>query len=477
VTFSRRFAGIVGHDLGELEPSVAAWERLAHPDDRERAWAALRRHLAGETERHVVEMRLRHKDGRWLSVVVRGKVVARDESGQPLRMAGTVTDVTRNVETERALAASEERYRDLLERNPEGIVVLQDDKVVLANQAAARIAGFGSPEDFVGTGPQDRLDAANLLAVRGATLRALAGEVVRPFDIAFPMPDGGSRIVETTGASVQFAGRPAVQVLFRDVSELRAAQAQAQVASRLQALGTFVAGMAHEFNNPLAGALANDAVAVEMIREAQREVRRDGAMDRVRIDRDLDEVLASLEDSKAAMQRIALLVKDLVTFGRPDGGRTRVGLGEVLDQAVRSLATAQVDVPGLTVEKGETPEVEASFGQLTHLVIGLVANAARAIPRGRAGSVRVRIGNGHPGMARLEVSDDGVGMAPEVLARVFDPFFSTREVGQGLGMGLALAHAIVTDHGGTISARSEVGKGSTFIVDLPAAHPADAAAS
>ena len=83
--------------------------------------------------------------------------------------------------------------------------------------------------------------------------------------------------------------------------------------------------------------------------------------------------------------------------------------------------------------------------------------------------MRVRLGEGAPGFSRLEVADDGGGMTPEVMARMFDPFFTTRGVGQGMGLGLAICHAIVTAHGGTISATSQPGKGTTFQVDLPQA--------
>jgi signal transduction histidine kinase len=123
----------------------------------------------------------------------------------------------------------------------------------------------------------------------------------------------------------------------------------------------------------------------------------------------------------------------------------------------------------LVVEDAGAPEVEASAGQLAQVIINLVTNAAKAIPPARHGRVVIRLGTGTGGSARLEVSDDGEGMAKEVVARVFDPFFTTRRPGEGTGLGLPICHSIVTAHGGTITASSEPGRGSTIRVELPEA--------
>jgi signal transduction histidine kinase len=102
-------------------------------------------------------------------------------------------------------------------------------------------------------------------------------------------------------------------------------------------------------------------------------------------------------------------------------------------------------------------------------MVSLVANAASAIPEGRRGTVTIRTGQGAGGTAILEVEDDGGGIAPEVMARMFDPFFTTRAVGEGMGLGLSVSHAIVAAHGGTLTATSAIGKGSIFRLELPAA--------
>jgi signal transduction histidine kinase len=151
-----------------------------------------------------------------------------------------------------------------------------------------------------------------------------------------------------------------------------------------------------------------------------------------------------------------------------------VKLSEVVAEALRWIPAPLPRAIPIRVEDGGAPEVVASAGQIEQVVVNLVTNGARAVPEGKRGLVVVRTGPGSPGMARLEVADDGTGIEPALLERIFEPFFTTSPAGpgRGMGLGLAICHSIVTSHGGTISVESEVGKGSTFRVELPAAPPA-----
>jgi signal transduction histidine kinase len=129
---------------------------------------------------------------------------------------------------------------------------------------------------------------------------------------------------------------------------------------------------------------------------------------------------------------------------------------------VRSAATVRV-------ENGGAPDVLACPGQIVQVVVNLLTNAARAARPGRPSLIIARIGPGSPGMARLDIIDNGEGIAPHVLPRIFDPFFTTADVGEGMGLGLSTCHAIVTSHAGSLTVTSDVGRGSTFRVELPAA--------
>jgi CheY-like chemotaxis protein len=145
-------------------------------------------------------------------------------------------------------------------------------------------------------------------------------------------------------------------------------------------------------------------------------------------------------------------------------------IGEAL-QLMRASVPASVQLEA-AIDSGAAM-VLADQGQMHQVVINLVTNAAAAL-QGRTGTVGVFLGNlpargrgRTPGMVRLRVTDDGVGMTPEVLERIFEPFFTTRPLGEGTGLGLAVVQGIVQDHGGQIFVRSEPGRGTTFDVELP----------
>jgi len=185
----------------------------------------------------------------------------------------------------------------------------------------------------------------------------------------------------------------------------------------------------------------------------------------------LEEVIGALEDAQTAWQRIARIVKDLAAFERSYPGRTWVRLIEIVSHAMRWLPATVAQVSTVEVEDRGAPEVVASAGQIEPVAVNLVTYAATATPEGKRGVIVIRIGSNESGSARVGVIDHGVGIPPTILDRVFEPVFTTRSVGDGggVGFGLAMNHAIVLAHGGTLTVESEVGRGSTFCMELPAA--------
>jgi signal transduction histidine kinase len=146
-----------------------------------------------------------------------------------------------------------------------------------------------------------------------------------------------------------------------------------------------------------------------------------------------------------------------------------VRLTDIVEQAMRWVPATVRSAATVRVENGGAPDVIACSGQIVQVVVNLLTNAARAARPGRPILIIARIGPGGPGMARLEIIDDGEGIAPHVLPRIFDPFFTTSDGGERTGLGLSTCHAIVKSHAGTLTVRSDVGRGSTFRVELPAA--------
>ena len=154
---------------------------------------------------------------------------------------------------------------------------------------------------------------------------------------------------------------------------------------------------------------------------------------------------------------------------REGGGRERrpVELGALIDRVI-SIGEYQWRMHNVRIlrEGASAARAAGDAQQLEQVLLNLLSNAVDAMPRG--GRVRIVLGR-EEGRVRLEISDEGTGIAPEILGRIFDPFFSTKEIGKGTGLGLAISYGIVKDHGGDILVRSQPGQGTTFTILLPEA--------
>jgi len=184
------------------------------------------------------------------------------------------------------------------------------------------------------------------------------------------------------------------------------------------------------------------------------------------------ELREAVAEAQRGADRVAQIVRGLKVFSRGDDERRRaLDLAQVADAALRLVANELRHRARVVRDFKPSPPVEASEPHLVQVFVNLVLNAAQSIPEGDAenNEVSVSIRPGASGQVIAEVADTGAGMPAEVLARVFDPFFTTRRVGDGMGLGLSICHGIVTSLGGQIEAKSESGKGSLFRVTLPAA--------
>ncbi len=374
---------------------------------------------------------------------------------------------------ERALRESEARLRAFVDAIP-GPVFLKDveSRWLVGNRALFEVVGKSATSSIGKTDREIYDDPAVGDAVMENDRRIMNSGVSEVVQETIPTPLG-TRIFHSTKVPYRDASGRVVGIIGSavDITETRALQRQMAMTSRLAALGTLVTGVAHEINNPLAAALSDIEFAMNEVDEVRGRLHGSGPLDREAERRHLVEVVAELGYAQDAGRRIERIVKDLKAFGRPDQGNAReqIRLIDVVDLAMRWLPATVDQTATVTVENGGAPDVVATIGQISQVLVNLVTNAAKATSEAARGAIVVRVGPGLPGMARMEVSDDGTGMTPEIMEHVFEPFFTTSDVGKGTGLGLSICHAIVTGHGGTLTVESQVGKGSTFRVELPAA--------
>ncbi len=236
---------------------------------------------------------------------------------------------------------------------------------------------------------------------------------------------------------------------------LKEAQAQLVQSEKLSSLGRLAASIAHEINNPLAGILTYAKLLIRMLDGGQVDEPTRAAS------------VKHLKLVQRETERCTAIVRNLLDFARQRPLSLKdTDVSAILDEAV-SLVSHQAALKGLTISKScaPVPRIKADAGQLRQAVVNLVLNGFEAMQSGGTLTLRCALAAGGR-QVEVTCQDTGVGIPPDRLAKVFDPFFSTKEMGTGLG--LSVVYGIIERHGGTIDIASEVGKGTTVVVRLPA---------
>ncbi len=366
-------------------------------------------------------------------------------------------DISERKLAEEALRQSEARFRAIIERAADGVLVveLRHRRFRYANPAICRMLGY-SADELLSLGvsdihPKDSLPLIDSLFERHGRGERMETEV--------PVLRSDGTIFHAQIRSVPFVldGRASLVGFFRDTTTERQLEDERLRSERLEAIGVLAGGIAHDFNNLLQ--VVSGSLSVARQQHASRE-----------------KSLASLQQADEALQLAAGLTSQLLTFSRGGSPVKRIiDVGPVVARATRfALSGSRLD--GRVEIAPDLPGVDADEGQITQVLQNLVLNAEQAAPAGGVLSITVRaVVTGEPCVplqlepgtyVAIAVQDSGIGISPQNLARIFDPYFTTKERGNGLG--LATSYSIVKRHGGAIDVRSEQGRGSTFTVYLPA---------
>jgi PAS domain S-box-containing protein len=420
------------------------------------------------------EYRLRMPDGRIKHLYVVAHAV-RDESGS-LEYIGAVMDVTERKQAEEALTQGQKRFRAMVEKSAEGIVLGTPEKgVIYASPSVERVLGY-TPDEFAGRSLYGAVhtDHGQHMADTIAELLAEPNKVVID-EVMLLHKDRSWRTIECTMRNLMH--EPSVQAVvinFRDITERKHAQAERELlgqrlrqAEKMESVGRLAAGIAHDFNNVLAGVFAYGEMIVEETSE------------RSPLKRYAQNVLTAATRGRA-------LIEQILAYSRSQRGkRAPIDIGPVVAETLELLRGSLPAAIRLEASAPQWPLVVIGDAtQLHQVVMNLCSNAIQATSAG--GTLRVALdavelpaeqalsnGTLRPGhYVRLSVEDSGSGMDAATLARIFEPFFTTKEIGRGTGLGLSLVHAIVTDAGGAIDVRSVLEQGSTFTIYLPRAQGA-----
>lgn len=384
-------------------------------------------------------------------------LVARAVRAVAFRRDMRVLEAQRQIQSAsiRSLQRAHDELRTLLENLPNMVLVHADDRVLWVNRAFASALGYDDTGALVGTPISALVDprSRGMLDPAGPSRKGV-GAFVEGWFVA---RDGETVLVELAPTQdVVFGGVPARLVAGRDITERVRMQQQLVTADRLASLGLLAAGVAHEVNNPLAYVLNN-------IEIAQRQLAPFGGV--------VEAARGALATAIDGVDRIRFIVRELLVLARGDSAP--VGPIDVVSAVESTLALARSEiVRSARLEKSfdSVPPVVANTARVSQVVLNLVLNALQAMGGTNATEnvLAVRIGSAGDKWVAIDVSDTGVGIAPDAMARVFDPFYSTKPTGQGTGLGLAISQRLVSELGGEITVTSTVGKGTTFRVLLPA---------
>jgi two-component system cell cycle sensor histidine kinase/response regulator CckA len=377
-------------------------------------------------------------------------------------------EIAERIQAEKNLKVSEVRYRRLFEAAQDGILILEAEtgKIVDVNPFLIEMLD-SSREEFIGKRLWDIGLLKDIAASREAFRQLRERKYIRYEHLPLKIKNGRYRDVEFVSNVYLVDGREVIQCNVRDISErIRDAEKLKKAYARLErqsallaqqtkmsAIGTLVAGVAHELNNPLMAMLHFAQYCLNHIAED-------------------DQTYTVLQDIEHETRRCIAIVKNLLTFSHKGDERKKKyeskNPAEILERVIR-LLSYRIEKEGVSVTSHvdeETPKIRMHVNTMQDVFLNLLTNALDALEESKKKEVHIDIRPNGDGVL-VSVADSGSGIPPEVIGNIYDPFFTTKAVGGGTGLGLSLCQGVIHAHGGEITCESELGTGTVFHAFIP----------
>ncbi len=482
------------------------WMDDIHPDDFDRYFETFQKAF-DERQPFEMEYRLKNYNGEYRWIIDMGRPYY-DSEGNFAGYLESCYDITERRQAEEMSSVSEDYFRSFIESSQDCIAHLSRDGFFLSmNEAGCKLHGFDEPSDIVNLSFSDMV-VTNRELVVDAILRASGGESVsirymsldrrgnnRWWDAKLtPVIDFDrairSILLVSRDITEQKRAEDALEQKNRELekayAELKAVQSQILQQEKMASIGQLAAGVAHEINNPMGFIISNINTLKKYVDKIYEFIdSQRGAVEACAVNHGHTEIIKEIDEKKRALKidyisedirnliaesldgadRVKKIVQDLKSFSRLDEAEYKVAdLNAGLESTINIVWNELKYKATLVKDFGEIPPTKCRPGQLNQVFMNLLMNAAHAIDQ--HGEIRVKTWQ-DSGRINIAISDTGSGIPEDIQKRIFEPFYTTKEVGKGTGLGLSIAYDIIKKHDGEIKVESKVGNGSTFTISIP----------
>ncbi len=378
----------------------------------------------------------------------------RSEKPDIMLMMQDVTDVE---ELAKELRKSEERYRNLFRNSVEPIAMVDlDGEFIMINERMCSLFGYSrrmllkkNISQLIFDEDVELFEKPFQSALAGRQASASVRMVTKKRDL---------RHVEVSIKQIVGKDEKLIQIIMRDVTRRLELEEQLKQSEKMSALGQFTAGATHEINNPL-------SIISSYVQYLLSNL--DSRKSKQLKPKEVKEINKTLKIINKETQRCGRIVNNLLQFSRKAKVEfEQIDINEILGKTL-TLLGRQLKFSGITINKKlvkKLPKVKGNYNLLHQVFMNLILNARAAMPEG--GRLLVKTGR-NKRRIEVEIRDKGKGIPKEDLNKIFNPFYTTKDVGGGIGLGLSVVHSIVKDHGGSISVKSKMGEGTSFSIRLP----------